>query len=251
MAEKLQICLELGEMVQQHGGPTDRTIDTVRRMAAALGFDSSYVAVSSLNVTMSGTQGGRTLTAIHHASHFGVNFRALTDVKHLVSRTEAGQTDLAEIRTEIARIRSAPPEYPRWLVLLCLGAATAAFAALFRASATMVALCFLGGWAGATVRARLTDRHLLPFVTVTSAAFAAAFVIAALGRALGHGSELAPALAASTLFLVPGVPMLNGTTDELTGNYLNGLVRLAMAAVIVLSAAVGLGVAVWASGARP
>ena len=56
------------------------------------------------------------------------------------------------------------------------------------------------------------------------------------------------ALAASALFLVPGVPMLNGTADLLTTHYLNGLVKLAMSAVIVASAAVGLTVAVALAG---
>ena len=42
--------------------------------------------------------------------------------------------------------------------------------------------------------------------------------------------------------------MLNGTADLLSAHYLNGLVRLAMSAVIVGSATVGLSAAVGLTG---
>ena len=51
------------------------------------------------------------------------------------------------------------------------------------------------------------------------------------------------ALSACALYLVPGVPLLNGTADLLTGHYLNGMVRLMMSTVIVVSSAVGLALA--------
>ena len=103
---------------------------------------------------------------------------------------------------------------------------------------------FAGGWAGAWVRHLLTSRHLKPFVSVTCSAFVAALIVAAGAELLDLGEAATPALAASTLYLVPGVPMLNGTADLLTAHYLNGLVKLTMSAVIIASAAVGLTAAV-------
>lgn len=249
LAEKLELSLSVGEIIQQSGGHTARAIDTMRRMAGALGVDQSYVAVSSVNVTMSVTQEGRTLTAMHHAAHFGINFSALTRVKRLVADIESGQHDLTVIRARIAEIRAAKPVYPVWLVMLALGGSTAAFAALFHSGAVMIALAFVGGWAGGWTRHMLTSRHMFPFVSVTSAGFVSALIIAGGAQLLNHSANSAPALAASVLFTVPGVPLLNGTADELTANYLNGMVRLAMAAVIVMSAAFGLIAAVSLVGA--
>jgi uncharacterized membrane protein YjjP (DUF1212 family) len=244
LADSLDLCLEVGELIQGSGGHTPRTIDTMRRMAQALGVERSYVAVSSVNVTMSVTAAGRTLTAMRHAAHFGINFNALTEIKRLVAEIEGGAMTHDQIRARIAAIRGRPKVYPTWLVMLALGGSTAAFAGLFHGSGAMVALAFLGGWLGGTVRHLLVSRHMLPFVAVTCAAFASVTVIYGGAAFLGLTDSVVPALSASTLFLVPGVPMLNGTADELTANYLNGLVKLAMTAVIVLSAAVGLGIAV-------
>jgi uncharacterized membrane protein YjjP (DUF1212 family) len=242
--DSLDNCLGVGELIQASGGHTTRTLDTMYRMAAALGIEESHIAVSSVNVTMSATVGDHTRTAMRHAAHFGINFAALTEIKHLVAAVERGELDNAGIRIRLAQIRQMPRPYPTWLVMVALGGSTAAFAALFHGSPAMIALAFLGGWAGGWVRHLLTTRHMLPFVAVTCAAFASALLIAGGAELLDLGDHAVPALSASTLFLVPGVPMLNGTADELTGNYLNGLVKLAMTAVIVLSAAVGLGLAV-------
>lgn len=49
-------------------------------------------------------------------------------------------------------------------------------------------------------------------------------------------------LSASALFLVPGVPLLNGTSDLPNGQYLNGVGRLTMSTVIVLGSAIGIAV---------
>jgi uncharacterized membrane protein YjjP (DUF1212 family) len=87
---------------------------------------------------------------------------------------------------------------------------------------------------------------------VSSAAFVSALIVAGGGHLVGLLEvDVTPALAASTLFLVPGVPMLNGTADLLTAHYLNGVVKLAMSAVIIASAAVGLTAAAALVGALP
>lgn len=242
--DSLDNCLEAGELIQASGGHTTRTIETMTRMAKALGIEESHVAVSSVNVTMSASVGGQTRTAMRHAAHFGINFSALTEIKHLVAAVERGELDNAGIDGRLHEIRHLPKVYPVWLVMLALGGSTAAFAALFHGSAAMIAIAFVGGWAGGWVRHLLVARHMLPFVAVTCAAFTSGLLIDGAAAALGLLSEVVPAISASTLFLVPGVPMLNGTADELTANYLNGLVKLAMTAVIVGAAAVGLGIAV-------
>jgi uncharacterized membrane protein YjjP (DUF1212 family) len=251
LADALDLSLEVGELVQLSGGHTTRTVDHMERLARALGAEECHAAVSSVNVAMTVSAAGDLLSAGRHAAHLGINFSTLTAVKHLVEDTEAHGLGAGQVRARLMLIRNAAPAYPAWLVMLALGGSSAAFAALFHGSAVAVALTFAGGLAGAWVRHLLVARHQKPFVSVTSAAFVAALVVAGGGRLLGLGAEVTPALAASTLFLVPGVPLLNGTADLLTAHYLNGVVRLAMSAVIIASAAVGLSAAVTLVGGAP
>lgn len=251
LTDALDLSLEVGELVQLSGGHTTRTVDHMERMAEALGAQESHAAISSLNVSITVSGDGQRLTAVRHAAHMGINFSTLTAVKHLVADTERLGLSPSQVRARLTLIRNAGPAYPTWLVMLALGGSGAAFAALFGSGVVGIGLAFLGGWAGAWVRHLLVARHQKPFVSVTSAAFVAAFLVAGVARLLDLGTDAAPALAASTLFLVPGVPMLNGTADLLTAHYLNGVVKLAMSAVIIASAAVGLSAAVTLSGVLP
>lgn len=252
LADALDLSLEVGELVQLSGGHTTRTVDHMERMAAALGAQGSNARISSVNVAMTVTADGQQLTAGRQARHLGINFTTLTQIKRLVADTEAHGLSASQVRARLTLIRNTGPVYPTWLVMLALGGSTAAFAALFHAGAIAMGLALLGGWAGAWVRHLLVGRGLQPFVSVSSAAFVSALIVAYGGHLIGLlEMDVTPALAASTLFLVPGVPMLNGTADLLTAHYLNGVVKLAMSAVIIASAAVGLTAAVALVGALP
>jgi uncharacterized membrane protein YjjP (DUF1212 family) len=244
LADALDLSLEVGELVQLSGGHTARTAEHMNRMAHALGAEAGQPAISSINVMMTVTAGGEHLTAVRQARHFGINFSMLSALRSLVAETEAHSLAPAQVRSRLTLIRNAGPTYPTWLVMAALGGSSAAFAALFGSTAVGIALTFLGGLAGAWTRHLLVARRQRPFVAVTSAAFVAAAIVAGGAELLDLGGATAPALAASTLFLVPGVPMLNGTADLLNTHYLNGMVRLAMSAVIITSAAVGLSIAV-------
>jgi uncharacterized membrane protein YjjP (DUF1212 family) len=240
VADALELSLEVGELVQLSGGHTARTAEHMNRMARALGAEASQPAISSINVMMTVTGGGEHLTAVRQAGHFGINFSMLSALRALVIDTEQHGLVPEQVRSRLTLIRNAGPVYPTWLVMLALGGSSAAFAALFGATALGITLTFLGGVAGAWTRHLLVSRHKKPFVSVTSAAFVAAVIVAGGAELLDLGTATEPALAAATLFLVPGVPMLNGTADLLNAHYLNGVVRLAMSLVIVTSAAVGL-----------
>ena len=244
LTDALDLSLEVGELVQLSGGHTTRTVEHMELMASDLGAQECHAAISSVNVAMTVARDGEVLSAGRHAGHFGINFSTLTALRQLVTDTHVNGLAANQVRARLLLIRNAGPVYPAWLVMIALGGSSAAFAALFGTTAMGVALTFLGGWAGAWVRHLLVARHQKPFVSVTAAAFTATLVVASGAAMLDLGDATTPALAASTLFLVPGVPMLNGTADLLTAHYLNGVVKLTMSAVIVLSAAIGLSAAV-------
>ena len=46
-------------------------------------------------------------------------------------------------------------------------------------------------------------------------------------------------MAASVLFLIPGVPFINGAADLFSTHYLNGMVRIMMGIIFVIGIATG------------
>jgi uncharacterized membrane protein YjjP (DUF1212 family) len=111
---------------------------------------------------------------------------------------------------------------------------------LFGGDIAAILITTFGATLGMAVRFYLVLRHFKPSVFATAASFVALLSVGLL-RHLTDTPEAA--LAASVLFLIPGVPLINGAADLLNANYLNGMVRFAMSAVIIFGIAVGVSLA--------
>lgn len=234
MESILQTSLEFGMRVQMSGGYTARVRDSMQRVALALGADRADTWVASGSIGLVVHRDGWSRTSVRTTPAMGVNFTELSYLSRL-SREAAGMS-VAEVRDELARIAQIERRYPVVLVLVMLGVSCASFAALFGADAGGIVLAGVAGLAGASVRHALLKQRFKPFIYCLFAALVSASVVMALSTLT---DTVEYAVTGSILFLVPGVPMLNGTADLLTSNYLNGLVRLTRASVIMLGTALG------------
>lgn len=230
----LQTVLELGVRIQMSGGYTARVRAAMQHVALALGVERAETWVSSGSVGLAVHRQGWSRTSVRTTPAFGVNFTELSQLSRLVKRS-AGMSP-AQFGAEVAAIAATERRYPTPLVLVMLGISCGSFAGIFGADPVGIALAAVGGSVGATVRHLMVHQHFKPFVYCLAAALVATSIVLSLGR--WTDSPLTAATA-SILFLVPGVPLLNGTADLLTSNYLNGLVRLTRASIILLGATLG------------
>lgn len=239
----LQTAIEAGVRVQMSGGYTSRVYDTMEAIAKGLGAEQVEGSVSSVVVGLTVHRAGWSRTAFRRTPRIGINFSELSALSQLTKQAPHLAPD--EIRQRLTAIESLERRYPLALILPMLGASTASFAALFGADAVGIVLAGLGGLAGAWLRHELAGRHYKPFIFCLAAAFLSTGIVL-----LGSGwtETSSDAVAACVLYLVPGVPLLNGTADLLSGHYLNGVVRLVMGLVIVLGSAVGVGLALGLAG---
>ncbi|BCL76846.1 membrane protein [Jeongeupia sp. HS-3] len=235
-----KLALDAAVLVHQSGGDTARTTATLNRAARALGAARCDAIVSSLSLGITVCIDGRQETALRRAPHMGVNFRVLSGVERAVNALEARRIGPNGFATLLDDLESYPHYYPAWLVAVLVGFACGAFAALFHGDLPAVVITTLGAALGMRVRQLLAQRHFKPFVFAPAAAFVATLIVGLLKGVTGTPEA---ALAASVLFLIPGVPLINGAADLLSGSYLNALVRLTMGAVFVVGLALGMSVA--------
>lgn len=231
----LQTCLEVGIRTQMSGGYTARVRNSMQRVALAYGAEQAETWVSSGSIGIAVKMGGWTRTSVRTTPAIGVNFTELSQLSQLAK--SADKLSLTEFRTRLEIIESQARNYPQWLVLLMLGVSCASFAALFGADTVGIVTAGIGGFLGSFVRTQMLHQRFKPFIYSFFAALVAASVVLAAQSYISHVQQ---AVTASILFLVPGVPLLNGTADLLTSNYLNGVVRLTRASVILMGATLGL-----------
>lgn len=242
LQEVLDLSLVAGLIAHQSGGDTARTSATIRRMALALGATRADTVVSSLNIGVTVERGKARETAFRKAPHMGANFTMLTEVARVVEAIEEGRIGIDEIRGRLDAISSQPHFYPRWLIASLVGISCGGFAALFGGDLLAILCTTIGSALGMRLRQFLHARHYVPFMFAAASSFTALLITGLLLKWLPSTTPEA-AMAASVLFLIPGVPLINGAADLFHTNYLNGMVRIMMGLLFVIGIAVGVSLA--------
>lgn len=131
----------------------------------------------------------------------------------------------------------AHPKMDPLCTLLLVGFANASFCALFGGDWTARGIVFSATLIGFYLKQIMQKKHINHYVIFVVSAFVASLVASS---ALTLETTAEVAIATSVLYLVPGVPLLNGVIDIVEGHVLTGCSRLIQALLLVLCIAVGL-----------
>lgn len=125
------------------------------------------------------------------------------------------------------------------LITLLASLANLSFCRLFGGNALAMLIVFLSTAIAFRVR-QVWGHHLTLYMqTITTAFFAS--MMCSVGLYVLPSSQAEIVLITSVLFLIPGVPLVNGVVDMMEGFTLVGLSRLIRATILILCIAVGLG----------
>ena len=231
------------------GVQTSRIIINTMRIAHAYGYEPTIMTFQR-NITMTltpvlgdGPHSYRPLDA-HPVSgmlqhrHGPLNFFYNAELSRLSWFAYDNHLSLDELEERFQRIIQTPP-MNRWLMLYLISQANMAFCLLFGGDLMSGLFVFLGTFCGFLLRQELNRHHVYHYLTVVLSALVASFIVG-VGAKLGYEEMPKIALSASVLYLIPGVPFINGMMDVLDGYVLNGISRLLTAVMIVVSITVGL-----------
>ncbi len=222
------------------GVHTERCVRSVNRVAEAYGYKTAII-VSQKNISMTLVDCGEPLrrqTTVHRLSPIVFNFSRIGLLSALAWRAKDDHLPLEALRREFQLIMAMGGR-PVWVVALSVSAANAAFCRLFGGDAVAMALVFVGTLLGFLLRRRLTQVKLNHHGAVALCAFLSSF-IASLGMSLGWGQTADVGLAASVLYLVPGVQIINAFMDLINGYTLNSYQRGISSLVSIIAMAIGL-----------
>ncbi len=244
MRDIVDISLWAGQLQLQHGAGTERAENTIHHLGTGLGCDWLDAFISPNAIVITTLSGDEFRTRTRRLVRFGgVDLNIVAAVNDLAYQVEAHTADRQRIREELEEIDSMPKLYNRWLVVLLVGLACAAFSQLFGGDWGAFVLTWAAASIAMLVRQELTRRYFNHLLVVVATAFVATF-IAALGVILQVGDKPEIALAACVLLLVPGVQLINSSKDLLQGHMVTGIVRGFTGALITLAIALGIGIAI-------
>lgn len=235
--EIMDLALTAGLFCHQSGGDAAHTGRTMNRLALALGADKADTVIASINIGITVEKKGIRTTAFRKAPHMGANFAMLTAVTRLVDAVVQKRIGARVARIELERIERRPRHYHPAVIAPLVGLSCGGFAALFGGDTPAIVCTIMGSGLGMALRL-LMFPYYKPFMFALAASFTALTTTGLLLRLLpSHSADAA--LAASVLFLIPGVPFINGAADLFTAHYLNGMVRIMMGVIFVIGIATG------------
>jgi uncharacterized membrane protein YjjP (DUF1212 family) len=247
--EIAHLALQVGRLLLLNGADTEQVAESVARFAAAFGCEVNLlVSYEALLATV--VAGGHFRTKIgHRLPGMNVGMTAVEGVNRLIDSAERRPPALADARAALDAIEHAAPAYPRWLVVLALGATAASLSRLFGGDWGAFAVAGVAGAAGTWPRLELGARRVNPVL----GAFAVALlggIVGGIGVALGATHAPALCLVAPGMILVPGVPLINGVQDMIRNHVTLGMSRLGFAGMVTAAIGLGLFAATVVTGVR-
>lgn len=244
--QSVERALDLAVFIIQNGGSTplaDRTFHQVlkgyRQEGCAALWRLDCVAVA-------GTGENHSLNSLRPVGAIGVNLVRVSEATVLGERVARGEVNDTTLVSEIERIRKLPAPYTRWVAAAGAAGAGAFFSLITGGDWGSFAIAIVAAGAGQFIRSILQQNQCTVLTVTFVCAVISAFIGAA-GLRLGISQMLPATLIASVIYIVPGLPLINGFYDVVTHRFLIiGLERIAnaMFLFLVLTIAIALALTV-------
>lgn len=237
LREIAQFIAEYATRLMGSGVHTSRVVRNSKRLGAALGV---RVMVSAFQKEMTFSvyddESCEVYSEVADIPPRPISFELNAELSALSWEAYDCRLSLPEIRARYERIITRPRLAPVFTLLL-VGFANASFCRLFGGDWCAMGFVFTATLLGFFLKQRMQARGFNHYVTFIASSFTASMYASG---ALIFETTSEIAIGTSVLYLIPGVPLINGVIDIVEGHVLNGIARLTSALMLIVCIAVGL-----------
>ena len=240
IGQKAELILTVGQLLMENGADTSQIVRDMKRVAAYMGIDAEkfhlHIMFTTLMLNISDEHHSH--TSFRKCPKHAVNMRIISAVSKLTWRAMKEHYTLDEFKGELAAVANRP-RYPQWLTILAAGSGCGSFCTLFGCDFNAAIYTAISAIIGKIVQMQCAERFgFNPYVSMMIAAFSA-LSVADLMHFLPTATPWHPMIAAS-LFLVPGIPIINAFSDMLNTYLISGVARILHTLIIVGATSFGI-----------
>ena len=241
--DAVQLSLLLGRILFSFGATAQRIQDSITCLARYLGCKvETFVSYDALLITVNDSEGFRTrLDSAREVA--GLNLLGVARVSKLLRELSHSQPSAKELEQNLCAIRDAPHSHRVALQALAAGCAGVGFCIVNGGDPASWLCSFVAGAFIFAIRRPLAARKFNIHLTLFAIALAGSFLAALLAR-ITQTSTPAIALLGPVLFLVPGVPIINGGIDVVRNHVTIGIARVGFALAVTVALCLGVGLTV-------
>lgn len=224
------------------GVHTSRTERNTKRIGSSLGADVHLtLSMRTMTLTVRNPEATDFITEVIDVPHRPIKFVLNSELSALSWEIHDRGLDIDQAMARYEEILHNSNRQPMWVAWLLISLSNACFCRLFEGDFYAMLIVALATAIGFISRHLVLKRNINLYIAVTIAsAFSSGAAV--LGTLLVPTLTDSTAIATSVLYLIPGVPLINGIIDIVEGHTLSGMSRLIQAALIVLSIACGMAI---------
>ena len=239
--KKVKILLRMGCLLSENGANANQIVRDMRRAAAYMGIpaDDLHIHIAYSNILINIHSPEDCFTSFRNVQYLGANMDIISSISVLTWTALRNEYTLDEFSQELEEIAKKDPPHSNATSAIFAGFACGAFPILFGGSiisAWITTFCALLGFIILLILKRF---QINGYISIACAA-AVSSGLAFLSGCIFDSADVIYAMIACTLFMVPGIPLIN-TVDDLLNNYiLAGISRAVHTLLIVGSMTVGI-----------
>ena len=237
----MEVCLLAGKIMLQSGGETYRVEDTMMRIAAAFGIQTTHSYVTPTGIIFSAEGTEPTKTKLIRISERSTDLKKVAMVNSISRSISSGEMNINEALKQLKEIDSLDVTFPFKYQVAAASLASGCFMIMFNGGWNDFLPSMVSGGLG-----YLSFVYFHRFVPIKFfSEFLASFVIGLLSVLfvkLGLGDQLDKIIIGSVMTLVPGLLVTNAIRDLMAGHLVSGLSKGAEA--FLTAFAIGAGIAV-------
>lgn len=265
LRRKLDLLLRTGKILVESSADTSRIMRNMKRTAAYLGLNEEqlhiHITYNMLMVNLS--DGTHSFSKFQRCDKHGIEMHAISDISKLSWSAIKEDYSLDRYEEELNKIATRKRSYTHWQVAIAAGFACGGFCIQFGCDWSAFFYASIAAALGFRLRVKLNEIGSNMYANIAVAAFVATILAWLLGSFASSNfvASLPPLLSnvlhtntpwhplmACTLFLVPGVPIINFVNDVLDNNIEVGIIRGINTILIVTAMAFGIVLAIRVCG---
>ncbi|GGP05886.1 membrane protein [Cloacibacterium rupense] len=239
-----ELLLDIGSTLMISGANCGRIDRNIKRIADVLGLDiESFFSFNGIILTTK-MKDNPSEKATHYKrlpSH-GVHFGILTETSLLSWRAVSDGLSYDEIYQEFENIKKIK-HHNRYQTLILVALACASLCLLAGGDIIDASFALVGSFLGLFTRQELIKKKFNLMIAIILASLVTC-VVCSVNVFFNIGAMPEKGLATAVLYLIPGVPLVNGVTDFIEGYVTTGLARGFHAGFILLCIAVGMAISI-------
>lgn len=241
---KMHLILRVARILMENGADSDRTAQYIMRTAAYMGIPPENVNchISYTTIMLNIKDEERTYTRFSKCRTHRVNMFLLSGVSRMIWRAmrDAWSLEVFEQGLDKLLLRANP--YGSFMTALGASFACAGSCALFGCDLPAFFITAFCAFLGFYARRFCNENGFNGYAGIAIAAFTATFAAVLLENLHLSHTPMLP-IVACTLFIVPGMPLINAANDLLNHFITSGMTRAFDTLLIVGSVAFGMAVA--------